>query len=351
MKSLWWAIIVFVLKASLAAEIVPLPGSQDVEPIFRKADLVCNCVVTTVRVVEEAHIQRAGKPITTQRLIAILAVSDLYKPDSLDGQIVVSFETEIPSTRASQPELRQGERALMFLNVVSGSYVLADPFIGVVPLQNLSTQSRGIGLRKLEAALIAELQAKDREERIRALQLLDGFHLRPDAAAALVPLSNSSDSEVSLPAFVALIKIKSEDNSLSDNLLRLRNYIESSTGRLDAIGLANLCGALRKISDPRTVMVMESLATSRFIGVRRAAMQSLRNSRDRNAATTLISRLDDPDQDVRYLAVITLAETFEKYDNYAPSMYLFDQNPQHYIDLWKHWWRTEGKGANLPNNP
>jgi len=76
--------------------------------------------------------------------------------------------------------------------------------------------------------------------------------------------------------------------------------------------------------------------------IRRGAMQALRLMKNPQAAPTLVKRLDDTDGYVRYLAVISLAETFGKYEDYAPSMYLFDDNPGFYISLWKDWWAHEG---------
>lgn len=67
-------------------------------------------------------------------------------------------------------------------------------------------------------------------------------------------------------------------------------------------------------------------------------MQALRAMRDPSNARILVERLDDPDSSIQYLAVITLAETFGKYGDYAPTMYLFDQDPARYIALWKQWW-------------
>jgi hypothetical protein len=71
-------------------------------------------------------------------------------------------------------------------------------------------------------------------------------------------------------------------------------------------------------------------------------MQSLRKMRSPRAAPVVVSRLDDPNSDIQYLAVITLAETFGKYGDYAPSVYLFRQRPQYYVDLWKKWWEKDG---------
>ena len=56
-------------------------------------------------------------------------------------------------------------------------------------------------------------------------------------------------------------------------------------------------------------------------------------------------RLDDPDVKVRYLATITLSEIFRKGGDYAPSMYLFDKNPDFYTGRWKIWWAEQSQAS------
>lgn len=57
----------------------------------------------------------------------------------------------------------------------------------------------------------------------------------------------------------------------------------------------------------------------------------------------LVSALDDPDHVAAYIALIALAEMTKKGGEFGPGRGLYDQDPQKYIALWKHWWETEGR--------
>jgi hypothetical protein len=344
MTRLLWPLAVIALSGVTSAEIVPIPGSQSVNAVFNNADLVCNCVVRAVRIAEEAHVEREGTPLTTQHLIATVEIEDLYKPRSMNQQITVGFDKELPSTRASLPELRQGERALMFLTAASSSYVFADPFLGVIPFDELPQHPGEQGLNRLQASLVSVLQVPNREGQLRAMELLEGFDsLSPDTVPSLLSLGRSSDPEVALAAIAVLLKIKPVDKVTLEALNRLRSISDSQNAGLETTSLINVGSELRNISDPSSLPVMKALALSRFVVIRRGAMQALRALKNPDAASTVVTRLDDSDGYVRYIAVISLAETFNKNDDYAPSMDLFDRNPTFYLDLWKAWWATEGE--------
>lgn len=330
--------------SSMSAEITPAPGAQRVEAVFAKADLVCNCVVRSLKVTQERHVERGGRPLTTQHLIATVEVADLFKPTRTNPILSVEFDRESPSTLASLPELQPGERAVMFLSSTLSSYVFADPFLAAVPFNELASQSGEPGLQKLQAALDGALRLPNREDQLQAMELLQGFdELARDSMPALVSLSRSSDSEVALSAFASLLKVKDAEAAPAEILEDLNGYLNAHSGLPDSASLINIGSELRKVSDAKSLPSMEALAASRFVVIRRGAMQSLRVMKNPKAGATLAARLDDSDKYVRYLAVISLAETFGKYDDYAPSMYLFDRNPTFYLGLWRSWWTTEGQ--------
>jgi hypothetical protein len=271
-------------------------------------------------------------------------VTDLYKPARTARTLYVGFDRELPSTRASLPELQRGERAVMFLNAASLSYVFADPFLAAIPFNEIPPPSGDPGLGKLQAALASVLQLPHREDQLRALELLQGFDdLASVAVPALVSLSRSSDPEVALSAFAALLKGVNGEVATVDLLERVNDCLNDYSGGSDSAALINIGGGLRKVTDARSLSSMEALAASRFVVIRRGAMQALRAMKNPPAGATLAARLDDSDKYVRYLAVISLAETFSKYGGYAPSMYLFNRNPEFYVGLWKSWWATEGR--------
>ena len=232
----------------------------------------------------------------------------------------------------------------MFLNGAASSYVFADPFLAAIPFDEIPRQSGELGLRKLQAALAGVLRSPNPEDQLRAMELLQGFdELSSDTTTALSSLSRSPYPEVALSAFAALLKGEGPKSSTTQILARLNVYLNSYGGGPNSAALINIGSELRQVTDQVSLPSLEALAVSRFVVIRRGAMQALRAMKNPSAAATLVVGLDDPDDYVRYLAVISLAETFGKYEDYAPSMYLFDRNPGFYVGMWKSWWLTEGE--------
>jgi HEAT repeats len=107
---------------------------------------------------------------------------------------------------------------------------------------------------------------------------------------------------------------------------------------------------LREVSDPEALPALEQLTASRFTSVQLGAMDALRKIKHPRSAPVLIQRLDDPNKVIRYQAVITLAETFGKDREFAPSMQQFDQDPERYVSAWKNWLSQQPRDAQ-PNHP
>jgi hypothetical protein len=338
------AVILAILYVPALADISPAPGSQPVGAVFSSADLVCYCAVETLKIVRQERVGKPPKTILRQHVVASVDVDDDYKSVAPGGRrISVEFDQEIPATSASMPGLQKGERAVMFLKSAGPSdFVFADPFLAAIPFDYLPHQSDGGGLPKLEAAVVGALRRESPREQIRGVELLEGFdEVSLDTISALVPLSRSSDPDVALAAFAVLLKAKRAPYESAEALSRLKSYLDAYSGP-EPPSLINIGSELGHIDSPESLSAVEALSGSKFVEIRRGAMQALRATKNPAAAATLVARLDDPDDYVRYLAVISLAETFGKYEDYAPSMYLFDRNPGFYVGIWKSWWLTEG---------
>lgn len=333
--------------ASARADVAPIAGTQSVAPVFEKADLVCNCVVRSLRVLSQRELGVTPKIVVRQRVVASVEVNDDYKSITPAArQIFVGFEREIPATRASMPSLESGERAVMFLSSTGPShYTFADPFLGAVPFHSLPLTAGGQGLEKLEQALRAVLLLTDRDDQIQALELLGGFdQATPGTSSALLSLTHSPDPVVVLSAFVVLLKISgTPDIDQADLLANLKIYLDSYPLGTEPTQLTNIGSELGHIQSDKALAGLEALSDCRYVPIRFGALSAIRNVRSPNSASVLIRHLDDKDGNVRYVAVIALAEIFQKYGDYAPGMGLFDKNPDFYTRLWKDWWVQEGR--------
>jgi hypothetical protein len=319
---------------------MPIPGSLKIKPVFDGSAVVCLCRIQAVSV--KAQSEPGNNDIVRQTVQIEAEIRQLFKYQS-DGKrhfITILVEHEIPAQLARESVYVIGDNYLFFLVPNStGGYILSDPVIGASRFKSIPAESSKSGLGHLASALGKIASLGDKEDRVRSLQLLARYEAVPaDAALALRNLTQEADPEIALWAFAALLRPNAVD-SLQD----LVDYLDSHNGDGKSWALMIIQGKLVQYRAPEVLGLMQKLNRSRYPNMRLGAMQYLRSMRSRESARTLIERLDDSDSAIRYLAVITLAGTFEKSDgDYAPSMYLFDQKPEYFMHLWRKWWIDEG---------
>jgi hypothetical protein len=327
----------------LHAEIGPTPGSQPVTPVFAAADLVCNCFVKSLSVVEEP-IEAGEKSAIRRHVTASIEIRDSYKSEGLGNQVVlleyVQDEQLGRRIAGARQRLLEGETVLLFLKATRpGIYSFADPFLGATPFSLLPQQPEKAGIVKLQHVLVVVARGTNRGDRIKALRLLQGFDsFDQDSLASLDPLRNSVDPEIALTTIGVLLKTKTPES-----VEHLKNYLDAYTGESEPLALVSIGTELGQINNAKALPTMEALSHSKYVSIRWGAMDAMRLMKNPKSAATLVGRLDDPDSTIQYLAVITLAEILGKYDgDYAPTMNLFDKKPRYYIQLWKQWWAQNG---------
>jgi HEAT repeat protein len=82
------------------------------------------------------------------------------------------------------------------------------------------------------------------------------------------------------------------------------------------------------------IAVLGNLLNFKQVQFRRLASSALRASSNEAAIPLLITALGDVDSEVRYNAVMGLAEMFDD-SKHAPSYKYFLENQDYYIDYWK----------------
>src|SRR5438445_8227444 len=165
----------------------------------------------------------------------------------------------------------------------------------------------------------------------------EGFPTRSrDGKARIARLANSPNPNIALAAIGTLMKSRSPET-----VELLKTYLDNYKGDKEPMSVWSIGAWLPQISDPEALPALESLTGSRFTSVQVGAMGALRKIKSPSSAPILVQRLDDSNSTVRYQAVITLAETFGKDHEFAPSMKLFNDVPEKYVTLWKTWWSEQ----------
>ncbi len=327
---------VFFMPLRIAAQAGPIPGGVPVRPVFDKADVVCSLRVDSAKIV---RLQGGGTNGAAQDFVRVTGkILDVYKSDlTPPGSLVFQFPEDPMSNGATG--FREGDVVLLFLSKGNSVYELADPYVGLRYFSRLDPVPGNPGFDKLESALLLVLQRGNHDDQVNALELLEGFdRLAPATMGAVSVLISSADPRVALAALSVLLR-----TGTPASVARFAAYLETYKEERPPIELFTASGALSGVTDPAARVDIERLSGDMHTDVRRAAMYALRHIASAKSAPVLIQRLDDPDGNVSYLALITLAEIFHKYGDYAPNDEFFDKDPQQYIRRWKDWWNTEGK--------
>ncbi|SRR6266404_1746055 len=343
MKILWTVVLLLGISLMTKGDVAVAPGSIRVQNVFDSANLVCSCLVESLDDQKSAT-ETAGKPSTHHEVTATVAIQDVYKSDDPGVKKVfiryAQDEQQGQTVGGSRLRLSKSQNVLLFLTKTgTDTYEFADPFLGATQFSSLPIASGDQGLLKLQRVLSAVVQQAPGIEQLRALQILQGFdHIADDTLSVVRPLSESSDPDIALTALGVFLKTKS-----TDSVLTLKRYFDSHRSDTQRVALFVIGPELSEITNPKALPALEALSTSKFLPIQFGAMDAIRRIRNVNSTPTLIQRLDDSNSTVRYVAVITLAEIYGKYEgDYAPSMYLFDKKPQYYTALWKTWWVERG---------
>ncbi len=296
---------VFFMPLRIAAEAVQILGMEPVRPVFDKADVVCGLRVDSAKIV---RLQGGGTDSAPQDFVRVTGtILDVYKSDlTPSGSLVFQFPENPMSNGATG--FREGDVVLLFLSKGNSVYELANPYIGRIPFSRLDPVPGNPGFDKLESALVLVLQRGNRADQITALEFLEGFdRVAPATMSAVSVLFSSADPRVALAALTILLK-----TGTPASVARFAAYLETYKGEQPPLELFIASTALGVVTDPAARVDLERLSGDMHTDVRRAAMRALRHIASAKSAPVLIQRLDDPDGNVSYLALITLAEIFDK---------------------------------------
>jgi HEAT repeat protein len=168
------------------------------------------------------------------------------------------------------------------------------------------------------------------DDKVGAITALERVNTQV-AIKALRIAVDSSNINLRLRALAALLK-KNDISKLDIAASTLLNEAAVS----DQFLYVNLAGALRSVRNPDAIPVMIRLLESPAPHVRRAATSAIRNSGVDAAISPLAKALHDSDREVRYQAVIGLAEITGQ-DNWGPSVDLYARDEQRYLGYWQDW--------------
>jgi len=306
----------------------------DLEELTKNADLI---VIGRVAAIDDKGLTLediAGQRVEAERMVATLNINRLIKGHA--NEPALSFEFLIPSTRLNYHEIKASQLGMYFIRktaedgyaVVNSDY----PFI-IAPAK--ATVTAGDDLDKVVGVIGLFLT----EPKSSVYERRDAVHIlnsaRTDLATRILKqATKDSDETVRLQALCALLK--RNDISMLDVAEDILLHPAPDT---EEYLLTNLSAALMDIKDTSAIPVLERLLSSSNSRTRLGAIMALRKMHSSEGIVGLVAALDDNDRDVRYEAVIGLAELTGQ-DSWRPAISVFQADEQHYLEHWKAWAQT-----------
>lgn len=298
-------------------------GAPPLEETLANADIVCVCLTEP----STSSLPRADH--ATAQDTSMLEVIRAYKGSAVGTRIEVHYQR-------GEFGLRPGTRYLIGADQLVNSRQAA--LVGAFNLPQEFPHSRAAEFQSFEDDLDSDLQSAD-AERLPLLELLNNFSQISDRTAKVLnELVSSDNMRIALQSAVVLMsKGKGSPQLFSAFINMLRNApVSEWPNSKDAVAFFV---AYANTSDEAA---LESLATGPRADIRYASLYALRKLADPNTTEFFLKELDSSDSDARYQALISLADIWHKYGDYAPGMGPFDKDPQKYIRLWKDLLQCEG---------
>ena len=323
----------------------PVPAF-DLTPEITGADLI---LVGTVAAVSDSNapvslVSPQAEPANHQVREAELVVVRTLAGDCATGTARVFFLTGKAPSR-SWMELTGGQTVLLFLRVNGETYVPVNPIGNAI--QTLTEIGPPAAGSSRTQAVAHEL-----EQIILTADPDSGADLIVHASLARVALRADLDhhllgtpalqNPLRRAAWVAIALAEGKAEVLDDV-----PALFTDAARPPADVLLNLI--VQKVShlrEPAARGQLSALLRGSRAELARAAAVSLRQLHDRAVMPDLIEALDNADQEIRYQAVMGLAELEPSVEG-GPSYELYRLDESRYIRLWKQWWESSGRNRTV----
>lgn len=315
----------------------------DIETAFAGFDLVCASRIVSVTALSPEDATDATGALTPVDYDVLHADAWCYKGAIPSGQFVLRIHQK---DRAQGRPVVGGSYYLGYYKTAAGGVLVGDLTIDIPPLAFPAPHPSGspgaVGLQQLQMDAMAIAQGPDLNLSRAALEFLTRFkHLDPSLQSALLELGNRQDPDTRLLSLIALFNVRGIPNrpALLHRLALLLNAPGMDPDIFPGMFEAESVIGKSTIAD---FAALKELVKCRYPMIRFAAIEAIREFRAPRTMPFLVELLDSPDVDVRYDALITLAEISGKGGDFEPLDAQFKANPAKYTALWKQWWRDDG---------
>lgn len=340
-------VIISGLLLSRAAVGFPsfLLGRENIPRMVAESTLICKGEIIDAPTVKLS----INAPASRLTATAVVRTDRCFKGEPPNGGIVpVLFDNVLPGggTSGGTPPvvLRKGDYRLYFLKPKGEEYVLVDGWFGQLPVsRNLARDSGDANpMHALEADLKAGLRDHDPDLVLDSIRML-GEMGRLQSDTELVELLNSSDMLVRTTDWEAMLRL--HDYSVlpaveqwlmaqpppSFSITLPRDALIAMEGRL--------VQQISMIRDPATLPMMTALLRLPRSWERQDILSAVAAMNSLKSAPYVLNMLDDPNDDVAYLAMQTLIGLAGGGPiEWVPSYEQFRTHRTYYANVCRQWW-------------
>jgi len=324
----WLLLVSFFLSAG--ATIIP---ALDLAMLTQGSSHIVVGRVITVRDVGRTNIFIEGQSFSARSQIVEVQAERLLKGETTGN--VISFQLIQPDVFMGYGSVRANQVGMFFLKRDAGNeLIVTSPYYPSVVASLEAPELSNGDLNNVISEVIGVItsQRTSAGDKIKAIAALDSVRT-PIVAEALHKAADSAHEDLRINAIAALLR----RNDIS-KLGSAESILANTSAVADPNLLDNLAFALYSVHDPQAIPSLVRLLDSNFLQARRSAAAALRSTGDNAVLEHLAKALYDSDKEVRYQAVMGLAEITGQY-SWGPSLNLYDEDEQRYLEHWHNWAR------------
>jgi hypothetical protein len=318
------------LLALLGAEARPIPWVKLPDLASESDVVVLGGIVSAVQV-GVTSIQLEGEEAPSRVMVGDLHVQEIWKgtPDTSD----ITVRYDLPDDPIGYATPPVGTSAFFFLKQAGQEYRFTSPYRPAIDGMPGAMPEGGTLPERLAVRMSAMAESMETSS-YQKLQAVYALGEIPSAASteALQAVSKLSDPLPQLNA-VAELLLRGDTSGLGTAVDALLN---PAVRRSSVATAGLLIGITQGVKDPQAVPTLVTLLERGDEQARRAAASALMHTASPSATDALVRALDDPDGQVRYYAVVGLADITGKAD-WRPSPLGFREREAIYLGYWKGW--------------
>jgi hypothetical protein len=319
-----------------SSTLIPL---LDLFSLCDSADIIVVGHVQSVRMTKSTSIDLAGNYVPANVMSGEIVVDKVLKGDPLGNRLPFHFVLPVsPAGGMGYAGVPSNSYRLVFLKRSDEDYDIASPYYPSFPAVPVPSVNGDDVADRVIAELAAVIESNNipAQERVKLLFELQQVDT-PIFRKALKNALGSDDRTVRLSAAGALL----ERNDLA-GLEVGKQALLNPPPNVPVYIVRNLSSSIsRGVTDTRAIPGLgQILRSAPDAESRRAAAAALRKTGSASAKNFLLAALDDRDLEVRYYAVIGLAEITGQ-SEWRPLMDEYKSNEQRYLLHWQDWGRKE----------